>query len=570
MPDRDLTRSGLQILFSGRNMRAARLASGLVMFAFVTTHLLNHAMLLVSIEAANAVRPWFLLVWRNPFATFLLYGALCVHLVLVLYSLYRRRTLVMPVREAIQTLFGLAIPLLIAEHALGTRLVHALSGVEDDYAYVLRALWVTRPMLGANQALAIVVIWAHGCLGLYFWLRFRPWYPQVAPYLLVGAILVPVLALLGFAAGGRALATYVAAPMPVDRELFAEAVRVEQSVLLGVQLAFLAALVAVLSLRALRIHRERRDRITIRYSSGRSASLARGYSVLEASRVTGIAHYAVCGGRGRCSTCRIKVSEGLHDLPAPNSIEQATLARIGAAPDIRLACQLRPTRDVSVTPLLLPDRGHLLATRSATATPGREREIAVLFCDIRNFTGLAAHRLPFDIVFLLNRYFAAVGAAVEEAGGSMDKFIGDGAMALFGIHTDNRQACRQALSAAGAILDDLERLNRELAGELSSPLRVAIGIHAGPAIVGAMGYGKVMPVTAVGDTVNIASRLELAAKEFDASLVVSEQAASLSGMDLAAFELRTIEIRGRPDPLPVRVVPQGKVPALPRSSGKAG
>ncbi|WP_258045544.1 adenylate/guanylate cyclase domain-containing protein [Mesorhizobium sp. NBSH29] len=555
-------RPGFQTLFSGKNIRTARLASGLVMFTFVTMHLLNHAMLLVSIEAANAVRPFFLLIWRNPLSTLLLYGALATHLVLVLYSIYRRRTLIMPAREAIQTIFGLAIPLLIAEHAIGTRLIHVVSGIEDDYAYVLRVLWVAAPMLGLRQAFAIVIIWTHGCLGLYFWVRFRNWYPQAAPYLLATAILVPVLALLGFAAGGRALATYQTDPILIDRDLFARALTIKETALSAVQGGFLVALLGVLALRRLRIKREQRDIVEIRYSTGQTARVAGGYSVLEASRVSGIPHYSVCGGRGRCSTCRIKVSEGLADQPEPGSIERATLARIGADRDVRLACQLRPTHNLSVTPLLKPDRARRLAL---AATPGREHEVAVLFCDIRNFTGLADHRLPFDIVFLLNRYFAMVGAAVEEAGGRMDKFIGDGAMALFGVDTDNRLACRQALQAASAILEDLDRLNRELAGELSEPLRIAIGIHAGPAIVGAMGYGEVMPVTAIGDTVNTASRLELVAKEFNAALVVSEPTAILSGLDLSGFELRKIDIRGRAEPLHVHVIPAGKNLSLPRT-----
>ena len=181
----------------------------------------------------------------------------------------------------------------------------------------------------------------------------------------------------------------------------------------------------------------------------------------------------------------------------------------------------------------------------------------MLFCDIRSFTALADHRLPYDIVFLLNRYFAIVGRAVEQSGGRLDKFIGDGAMALFGLENSTADACRQALAASTAILADLDRLSEELAAEIPSPLKVAIGIHAGPAIVGAMGYGGTMHVTAIGDTVNVASRLEAAAKEFNAAIVVSDAVVALSGLDLSDYEAREIEIRGSTKPLHVRVVPQG-------------
>ena len=154
-------------------------------------------------------------------------------------------------------------------------------------------------------------------------------------------------------------------------------------------------------------------------------------------------------------------------------------------------------------------------------------------------------------MFLLNRYFAIVGEAVEKAGGRLDKFIGDGAMALFGLEAAPGEASRQALAAARAIVDGTARLSDELAGEISSPVHVAIGIHIGPAIVGSMGFGSTMGVTAIGDTVNISSRLEAAAKEFNADLVISEAAAKLSGLDFSAAEQREIDIRGRARPLGV-------------------
>lgn len=546
----------LKRLFSDRNLRTARLVSGMVLMTFVTMHLLNHALLLISLPAAETVRPWFLMIWRNPLGTVALYGSVATHFALALLSLYRKRGLVMPMREIFQIVLGFAIPLLIAEHVIGTRVFHALTGVEDSYGYVLRTLWIASPVGGMRQSVATLVIWVHGCLGLYFWLRFRHWYPQVAPWLLIVAVLVPVLALLGFVQGGRTIASIGATPPPINAPVIANDKQIKEALIRTVYLGFGGLLAGVFALRALRAYRERRNLIEVRYSDGHVVRVARGYSVLEASRIGGIPHYAVCGGKGRCSTCRIKVSEGLEALPPPNSVERTTLKRLGADPDVRLACQLRPTTNVSVTPLLVPDRDRLLLP-GQPVIPGREREVAVLFCDIRNFTGLADHRLPFDIVFLLNRYFAMVGKAVEQAGGRMDKFIGDGAMALFGVDTTNVEACRQALIAASAIVRDLDQLNEELAGEINAPLRVAVGIHAGPAIVGAMGYRDVMSVTAVGDTVNVASRLELAAKEFDATVVVSETVVQLSGFDLSGFDICDIDIRGRAQPLKVRVVPQG-------------
>lgn len=563
-------RSRARWRLSAKNVRGLRLGSGVILMAFVVMHLLNHALLLISLQAAETARTLFLLLWRNPVGSILLYGAIAVHAALALWALYRKRTFVMPLSEAGQIFLGLAIPLLLAEHVIGTRVFHALTGVEDTYAFVLQALWSTT-FLTARQSIALVVVWIHGCLGLYFWMRFRAWYPRIAPWLLVVVVLVPVLALLGFFVAARDLAAEGApsGTSAVDPAVLAEGLRRKEQILALAYAFFTSMLALVLGLHVLRIWRERRNPIEIRYPDGRVVRVARGHTVLEASRIAGIPHYAVCGGRGRCSTCRVRVSEGLEQLSPPNTMERATLARIGAGPNVRLACQLRPTTSISVTPLLNPERGRAMPSAGLTSMPGREREIAILFCDIRNFTELSDHRLPFDIVFLLNRYFSVVGKAVEQAGGRVDKFIGDGAMALFGTQTTKNEACRQALSAAAAIMEGIAALNDELAGEIGAPLQVAIGIHVGPAIIGLMGYRDAMGVTAIGDTVNVASRLELAAKELDVAIVISETAARLSGVDLTAFNSCSIDIRGRADPLQVRAIPQGATVVVPPGQGAA-
>lgn len=538
-------------------LRSARLASGLVLMTFVVMHLLNHMLALISLEAAEAARLWFLLVWRNPAGTVLFYGALLAHVCLVLLALYRRRTLLMPPREACQVALGLAIPLLLAEHVVGTRVYSALSGVDDSYEFVANALWVWEPGAGLRQVFAVVAVWLHGCLGLYFWLRHRAWFSSAAATLLILAALFPVLALLGFVNAGRSVEfVEFTGAAGIDAAVIDAALAGKQRVATAIYATYGTALALVLGLRLLRGWRERRNIVEVRYPDGRAVRVPKGYSVLEASRLASIPHNAVCGGRGRCSTCRIKVLDGGGRLPPPETLEQVTLSRIHAEEDVRLACQLRPRDDVKVVPLLAADRSVAGPAGRGLVTPGREQDVAIMFCDIRSFTALADRKLPFDTVFLLNRYFAVVGGAVEQAGGRLDKFIGDGAMAIFGLDVSRMEACRQALLAAQTIMDELPRVSDDLAAELRQPLRVAMGIHVGPAIVGTMGYGRVMGITAIGDTVNIASRLESAAKELDAALVVSTAAANLSGVDLSGYETRTVDIRGS-QPLQVHVLPQG-------------
>src|SRR6185295_4741556 len=118
--------------------------------------------------------------------------------------------------------------------------------------------------------------------------------------------------------------------------------------------------------------------------------------------------------------------------------------------------------------------------------------------DLRAFTQLTEKKLPYDVVFLLNRYFAEMGHAVETAGGRIDKFIGDGVMALFGLDSGVEAGCREALAAARGMSERMQSLNHALSHDVPEPLRIGIGIHTGPAIVGEMGYGTAVSVTAVG------------------------------------------------------------------------
>src|SRR5262245_38004193 len=166
-----------------------RLWSGCVLFAYVGLHLSNHALGLVSLDAMEAGRPWFLGIWRNPLGTALLYASFVVHPLNAFWSIYRRRTLRMPPWEATQILLGLTIPPLLAAHFAGTRLAHDWYGQTDSYHRVVFTFWALRPQVGARQATVLIVAWLHGCIGLHFWLRLRPWYPRVAPVLLSGAVL---------------------------------------------------------------------------------------------------------------------------------------------------------------------------------------------------------------------------------------------------------------------------------------------------------------------------------------------------------------------------------------------
>lgn len=533
-------------------IRRLRLISGLVLFAYVVTHFVDHSLGIVSIAAMEAMLSVVYPLWSYPPLTALLYGALLLHMALALYALWQRRTLRIPASEMTQYVLGFSVPLLLAEHVTDTRIDADFYGGDfSHYRYVLSALWYGNPPKALLQMGLLLAAWIHACIGLRFWLRLRPWYHRVQPLLFAAALLLPVLALLGFVAGGRELASRLAQePAYVVRLLAAQpppAVRPALSAITwGIRALFLGTILVLLAARALRHAWWRRHGVArIVYPGGRSIEVARGFTVLEASRMLGVPHAAICGGKGRCSTCRVRVRAESGALPAPSSEELAVLRRIAAPANIRLACQLRPQGAIEVTPLLPPLAPAREVLGRLGYAQGHERAVAVLFADLRDFTRLTESKLPYDVVFLLNRYCHAMGEAIERAGGHVDKFMGDGVMALFGLKCGAPEACRQALRAARLMSVELIALNRALAVDLDAPLAMGIGVHFGSAIIGDMGYAGNRSLTAVGDTVNTASRLEGLCKNYDCELVLSEDVALHAKLTLAEGLRHEVDIQGR-------------------------
>ncbi|MBG03809.1 MAG: adenylate/guanylate cyclase domain-containing protein [Rhodospirillaceae bacterium] len=548
-------------MMNGNVAHQLRLYTGLVLFFFALTHFINHAFGLISVEATMQVQEGRTFIWRNPVGGVILYGALVVHIGLALHKVYQRYTLKMPLWEAIRLALGLAIPVFLLSHIANTRFAHEVFGVDDTYIYEFVKLW---PNVGVDQTILLLFVWVHSCIGLHYWLRMKMWYRRTQSLWFMLAILIPTLSLLGFYAGGRLMeqleadAAWLAAlkaetnwPDAVEATVIADVKKLGLAIFAGlVALAFCG--------RQLRgFIQSRAGMINITYADGRSVRSKPGPTLLEISRANGIPHASVCGGRGRCSTCRVRIAFGIRYMEDPAPAEQELLDKIGAPPTVRLACQCRPKSDVRIQRLLPHDAGVSSVPQVADAFDnGVDMNIAILFADIREFTKLSERKLPYDLVFLLNEYFRAMGECITREGGRIDKFIGDGIVALFGLDGDPQKACEDALAAARAMSEGLQKLNIALENDLPQPLRLGIGIHFGYAVVGKMGYEMVSSVTAIGDTVNTASRLESATKEFKAEFIVSDDVVRTAGVDLSAFQRQQLSVRGREKPLNVYVVEQ--------------
>ncbi len=533
--------------------RTVRMTAGLVMFAYAICHLISHATGLFLLNGIQRIGHDIIMVpWRTPVGLSFLLAAFLIHLGLGLWALYRRRHLRMPAIEAWQFGLGFAIPLLLAPHLGDARLGVLLYGLEDSYARVLYLFWLTDPTVNLTRQFALLIaVWIHGCIGIHMWLRLRPWYRRWLWAFVAGAIALPFLSILGVTNAGwdtilRAATEpgFTAAhgpPAPGTRH--AAALVDLGGLVTRLQLAYLALVAAVFCLRGIRNLYERHSgSFKIDYS-GRSITVPRGFSILEASRWARIPHASICGARGRCSTCRVRVLRGLERLPPPAAVEHITLQRIRAPLGVRLACQVRPTSDVSVAPLVPAVRP--LDGLRFDLDQGREQVVTALYVDLRDSTRLAAGRLPFDAMFIVDRYIQATTAAILAHGGHVTSVAGDGIMSIFDADGDVASGARHALLAAETVWQAVDQVSEDLASEIASPLRFGIGVHNGPSVVGPIGLPDRTSLQFLGDTGNVAARLESLTKEMDCTAIVSTETLSAAEWPQPDWPCADVEIRGR-------------------------
>jgi adenylate cyclase len=546
----------------GIGVRQVRIGCGLVLFAYLVSHFLNHALGNISMEALATGLHYHILFWQFPPVGMVFYAAALAHTGLGIWALYARRQFRWKAIEPLQLVLGLSIPALIIAHIVGVRLGQALYGQEKLYPQVFYAYWIVWPYKMWLMFAVLLVAWVHGCIGLYFWLRMKAFYKRAAPLLLAAAVLIPTVAMLGLYQGGRAVVEDSDSAEWKTTNLSQRQVgtTAQQDVLEDITdyflIGYLGLLGLVLLARGVRALNERRGgMISLSYGNGRTVRVPKGLSVLEASLRYNVPHASVCGGRARCSTCRIRVIGDATLLPEPSKREAFVLNRVGATdPSIRLACQLRPTSDLSFFQLFMP---HAMSANAQASQPhriGQERYLVSMFVDMRGSTKLAEHRLPFDTVFIVNRFLGAVSQAVIECGGQPNQFVGDGQLALFGLQTSPQTACRQALRAAAMIAANVDELNQFLAHDLREPIRFGIGIHGGEVIIGDIGYRDHMVFTALGDAVNVAARLQDMTKNLACEAILSEEVRITAGLAANSLPEQEVAIRGRNEPMIVRPV----------------
>lgn len=251
-----------------------------------------------------------------------------------------------------------------------------------------------------------------------------------------------------------------------------------------------------------------------------------GEFLLEAALRFNIPHTHVCGKLARCSTCRVLVIEGLENCGERNSAEKAISEQLHFSPAIRLACQTQIFDDVTVRRLAIDgeDLKMINDEMRGKVVPNsidQEKQIAILFADIRGFTTFSEKLLPYDVIYVLNRYFRKMGQVISRHDGMINNYMGDGLMALFGLK-NSQQAAEQAVRAALEMIEAMEQFNPHLEMLYQQNLQIGIGIHYGSVVIGEVGAPDNKRVTAIGDAVNLASRIEAANKLVGTTLLISE------------------------------------------------
>jgi adenylate cyclase len=532
-----------------------RLWAALTMATYAIFYNVYYALGLISIELMEGFRYFISSIWP---VLWLLPVVILTHVTLGLFKLFKRNTLKMPLWEISQIILGTSIPFFLLPHIIYTYGLFLFFGVKINYADELIR---TYPHFAWQYTAMTLAVWIHAQIGVHGVLRMRRWYPNIRYIIIIIFVLMPILGIISYFKGGLevdrllnnidSVSNYITLHSPTPDQM-----SIMKFISYSVYIIFPVLYIFVLSARGVRLKiKNKTKNIILQYSSGAEVTVFPRTTILEASRIGNIPHASICGGRGRCTTCRVKVDQGMQNLSLISDREAKALKRIEASKDVRLACQTECKKDsISITLLLPPDVKSIRARKENKYSVGTEVQLVVMFADLRGFTTFSEKKFPYDVVFVLNRYFNYLGEVIEKNGGTIDKFLGDGILSFFGLNTNPKTACRQALTTAKQMAEKLIEINEQLKNALSEPLQIGIGIHFGEVILGEMGYKDKMTLTIIGDTVNTASRLEGLNKTAQSQLIFSSSVAEKGEIKLPELKKHNVVVRGKNEPLEIYIV----------------
>ncbi len=286
--------------------------------------------------------------------------------------------------------------------------------------------------------------------------------------------------------------------------------------------------------------------ITI-FPDNRSVQLKPGQSILEASLGLNIPHAHSCGGNARCSSCRVIVTDGQSNLPQRNEKEELLASKLGFKPHIRLACQTVPTTDITVRRTILDEIDiQLMANdfKAGNQGLGEEREVTLLFADIAGYTSMTENSLPYDVVHMLNRYYFSMGKIIQEHQGKIMDYFGDGFLAIFGLEEPGNHALN-AVRAGWGMKEEMKLLYPYFENLFGQKINIRVGINTGSAIIGSIGIKGMQKLAAIGDSVNMAARIEAANKQLSTDFLIAQSTYDAVKDLVTASDAHSIEVKGK-------------------------
>lgn len=275
-------------------------------------------------------------------------------------------------------------------------------------------------------------------------------------------------------------------------------------------------------------------------------------SLLDISIENQISHLHECGGQGVCTTCRVRIIDGTQNLSPKTESEKASYAARKWDPSIRLACQARPKSHV-VMQRLIWSSGEVNQLQKELAPEGKaeERPIAIIFCDLRNFTNLSAQSQNFDIAFMLNKFYTALGEPILMNNGVIYQYIGDKIVGVFGTTGGSAEKnCQDAIRAALGMKYALDMLNRTDLKDLDLKLKSGIGINFGSAYIGHLGHPTHRVFSVIGDPMNVASRIQGETKKTETAILISDSVyENVNKNSIVIGQTFFNEVDGKDDPL---------------------
>lgn len=272
-------------------------------------------------------------------------------------------------------------------------------------------------------------------------------------------------------------------------------------------------------------------------------------TILDVTLRAGIAHTHVCGGRARCSTCRVHVIDGLEHVTSRNAEEEALAKTLKLPADIRLACQTCTTGDITIRRAVVDELDIEIISEQfgddSGASLGREIDAAILFTDVVNYTEFAASLPAYDVVHVLNRYYRTMNDIIEKHSGVISDVAGDGILALFGVLSERENAVLDAVVSVKEMQAALVSFNEYLDQMYGWTFGIRAGVHFGSVVVGNFDTGRMRKVAAIGDAVNLASRIETANKEFGTQLLISSAAHERVASEVDAKAMEPTALKGK-------------------------